>query len=479
LTRRGPIADIIAVAMACMLVIAVLSAGLVGATVQVDATFRVLTLAAAAAGAAAAILAGVAARLTGDPRPSWIAAALVLYCLIVLPWGTVAAVELDVVHRASRLVAYLGALALLLMAIRPPRMLRAWGGWVLLLATVLLALVVLDVPESAVMRWLVEGPVLTVAVLCGWTTAAAAFVADGFRRRSRPRIRLGLGLVVLAVGQLYRVAADASTPSSNVVFGGLRLVGLVIVLVALAQLTLLAVRSVESAQWRQQEELAIAALHMGRAQEAAAERDHELRNGLAGLAGITHLLSDDTGSPHHDRLKHAVLAELGRLHALLDGGVPEGLPDVDYAVEPVLAGLLALRRGTAVALSVEPDLHLRGDPAVLAQIVTNLLVNCARHATGSDVSVTARSGNGGVSIEVRDTGPGLPPEGTRAGDVPGSGLGLPISRRLAATQGGRLQLRTATNPRGCSAVLSLPARPADVTPIPVADGNLPSAFHRR
>ena len=343
--QRGLIADIIAVAVACVLVIAVLMAGPVRAALQVDATFRVLTVAAAAAGAAAAILAGVAARLTGDPRPSWIAAALVLYCLIVLPWSTVVAVELDLVHRASRLVAYLGALVLLLLAIRPPRILRAWGGWALLVATALLALVVLGLPESAAMRWLVEGPLLTVAVLCGWTAAAAAFVADGYRRRSRPRIRLGLGLVVLAVGQLYRVAADSATPSSNVVFGGLRLVGLVIVLVALAQLALLAVRSVESAQWRQQEELATAALHMGRAQEVAAERDHELRNGLAGLAGITHLLSDDTGSPDHERLKHAVLAELGRLHAILDGGMPDALPEVDYAVEPVLAGLVALRGG--------------------------------------------------------------------------------------------------------------------------------------
>ena len=71
-------------------------------------------------------------------------------------------------------------------------------------------------------------------------------------------------------------------------------------------------------------------------------------------------------------------------------------------MEPVLAGLVALRRDAGVTLSVAPDLQLRGDPAVLAQIVTNLLVNCARHAPGADVTVTARSGNGVVSIEVRD-----------------------------------------------------------------------------
>jgi len=475
-TQRGPIADIVGVAAACVVVSVALSAA---TALPTEATYQVLTVAAAGAGAAAAILAGVAARLTGDPRPSWIAAALTLYCLIVLPWATVAAVELDVVHRASRLVAYLGALVLLILAVRPPRILRAWGGWALLVATGLLALVVLGLPESAAMGWLVDSPVLTVAVLSGWGAAAAAFVADGFRRRSRPRIRLGLGLAVLAVGQLYRVAAAPTTPSSNIVFGGLRLLGLLIVLAALAQLAVLAVRSVESAQWRQQEELATAALHVGRAEEAAAERDHELRNGLAGLAGITHLLSDDTNSPQHDRLKHAVLAELGRLHALLDGGLPETPPDVEYAVEPVLAGLVALRRDAGVSLSVAPDLRLRGDPAVLAQIVTNLLVNCARHAPGASVDVTARSGNGVVSIEVRDTGPGLAPEGARVGDTPGSGLGLPISRRLASTQGGRLTLRTVTNPRGCSAILSLPALSVDEVGLPVTDGKLPSAFHRR
>jgi hypothetical protein len=182
-TQRGPIADIVGVAVACVVVSVALSAA---TALPVEATYQVLTVAAAGAGAAAAILAGVAARLTGDPRPSWIAAALTLYCLIVLPWATVAAVELDVVHRASRLVAYLGALVLLILAVRPPRILRAWGGWALLLATGLLALVVLGLPESAAMGWLVDGPVLTVAVLSGWGAAAAAFVADGFRRRSRP-----------------------------------------------------------------------------------------------------------------------------------------------------------------------------------------------------------------------------------------------------------------------------------------------------
>ena len=438
LTQRGLIADIVGVAAACVLVIAVLSAGRSARPSRSTPTFRVLTLAAAAAGAAAAILAGVAARLTGDPRPSWIAAALVLYCLIVLPWSTVVAVELDMVHRASRLVAYLGALVLLLLAIRPPRMLRAWGGWALLAG------------DRRCSRSWCSG--CRRARRCGgWSTGPCSrspSSADGRppRPRSWPTATGGAAARASGWASGWWCSRSASCTGwrrlrprrrRTSCSAGCASSGLVIVLVALAQLALLAVRSVESAQWRQQEELATAALHMGRAQEAAAERDHELRNGLAGLAGITHLLSDDTGSPHHERLKHAVLAELGRLHALLDGGhAGRRCRTSTTPWSPCWPGSWRCAGTRAVTLAVAPDLQLRGDPAVLAQIVTNLLVNCARHAPGADVTVTARSGNGVVSIEVRDAGPGLPPAGCAGGRRPRIGA-RPADQQAARGHTGR------------------------------------------
>ncbi len=199
-------------------------------------------------------------------------------------------------------------------------------------------------------------------------------------------------------------------------------------LVALAQLTQLALRSVETAQWRQQEELSAAALHMERAQETAAERDHELRNGLAGLAGITHLLSTDGGSQDHERLKHAVLAELGRLHAILDGGLLAVGPTADYAVEPVIAGLVALRASSTVTLDVTPGLEATGDPAVLAQIVTNLLVNAERHAPGAPVAITARAPRQRRDRRGARRGP-RSPAGRRAG-----GLGAGFRARAADQQ---------------------------------------------
>jgi two-component system OmpR family sensor kinase len=230
--------------------------------------------------------------------------------------------------------------------------------------------------------------------------------------------------------------------------------------------------AVRSQQFAQQEELTIAAMHLERAQELAAERDHELRNGLAGLAGITHLLSTGTDDAEQQRLRQAVLSELSRLHTILDGGgmfdaPPDAPPRIEYAVEPVLAGLVTLRRsaGARVTLDADPALRACGHSAVLAQVVTNLLANCDRHAPDAPVTVTGYRAGDRVVVEVRDEGPGLRAalghdvlqRGVHDPAAGGSGLGLHISAQLLAREGGELDLRTVTDPRGCLATVSLPA----------------------
>jgi two-component system OmpR family sensor kinase len=432
---------------------------------------RLLTLSAAAVGCAAAILAMVASGLLDNPRPAWIASALVLYCIVVLPWTTGAQANLDPAHRAARLIAYLTALVLLLFSIRPPRPLGAWGGWVIMLSGGLLAVAALHILGIGRVGEIVDGPLGTVAVLAGWTAAAAGFVVQGYQRQSSPLARLGLGLVVLALAQLYRVASTGHGPG-DLLFGALRLVGLVVVLIGAAQLVRRALGALRDQQWEQQEELGAAALHMQRASDLAAERDHELRNGLAGLAGIAHLLSSEADTEHHEQLRGAVLAELGRLHTLLgrpadgveDGAV--GSAPEHYLVEPVLAGLVALwsSRGGRIRLDVEPGLMGRGHSAVLAQVITNLLANCARHAPGAPVTVRSRLVDGGVTIEVWDQGPGLAADAEAlfergVGDeaAGGSGLGLHISRELLAREGGSLSLRTNRDPTGCVAEMRIPS----------------------
>jgi two-component system OmpR family sensor kinase len=89
-------------------------------------------------------------------------------------------------------------------------------------------------------------------------------------------------------------------------------------------------------------------------------------------------------------------------------------------------------------------------------VVTNLLANCARHARGAEIHVSARAIDGICVIEVTDAGPGLLAlQGETA--TTGSGLGLELSSRLIGDFGGTLQLMPAERfPSGTTARLCLP-----------------------
>ena len=162
------------------------------------------------------------------------------------------------------------------------------------------------------------------------------------------------------------------------------------------------------------EEMRLAAVHLRRAAERAAERDHELRNGLAGLSGITTLLSSSATSDEREGLRSAMLTELARLAAMIDTGEPARSPApagrYDVAVELRAAGAAAPGRRRRIGLRPPgAELFAAGKPAVLAQVMANLLANCARHAAGSAVRVQAARRGARIVVTVRDDGPGIPP----------------------------------------------------------------------
>lgn len=447
------------------------------------AAYTILTVTTAGAAAGGAILAEVASRICDDPRWSWLAGSFALYGVVVLPVTTLAVGGDSPRLMLVRAAAYLTALPLLVLSLRPPRRFGTALPWGITIVGAVLATGSSLVPDASVPTRAIS-VVLVVLVLPGWTVVALGYAAEGYRRRSGSRLRLGLGLAVVAGAQLYRAATGM--PVTDPAFAALRLVGAFVVLVALAQLVVRSLALVRSQQWAQQEELAIAAFHVERAGELAAERDHELRNGLTGLAGITHLLSSGADDEEQQMLKVAVLSELGRLHTILDGGAvaPDAGLREEYAVEPVLAGLATLRRsvGLPVALAVETDLRACGDAAVLAQVVTNLLANCDRHAPGAPVMVRAYRSADRVVVEVRDKGPGLGAElehdllrrGVHDPAAGGSGLGLHISARLLGREDGELDLRTATDPLGCLATVRLPAADAPDRPSAGRPGATPT-----
>jgi len=112
--------------------------------------------------------------------------------------------------------------------------------------------------------------------------------------------------------------------------------------------------------------------------------------------------------------------------------------------------------------------RVRGDSGRIAQILDNLLNNALKYSpsgTPIDIAVTI-TGGGEAEVRVADHGLGVPADARdrlfapyfrsqRTRDIPGSGLGLHISRRLAQQHGGRLWLESSGDV-GSTFVLALP-----------------------
>jgi two-component system, OmpR family, sensor kinase len=425
-------------------------------------------------GTAAALLGDISGRLSGDVRPSWIAAALALYTLVVVPSGTLwpeIVEDHPTIAVAVRSVAFAVILALLAVAVRPPAELGHWAPWLgagagaLLVIAAGQAAAMFPVPLSA----LTPITALSGALTFAWLLTSCWLLAHGLLSRDPAVWWMALGMLLVAAAHLHRVSTGTEFEHPEPGFGAIRLVGVLIMLVGTLRLVRGRVQAVRTENWELEEELRIAATHLQRARTNAAERDHELRNGLAGLAGITHLLSAGGGTPEQEQLRTAVLHELSRLAAMVEGervAAVDPAAEAGFDVTSVLADAVLLRRadGLAIELDSQPGLRAAGRPSVLAQVISNLLGNCAQHAPGTPVRVHARAAGPRIVVEVADDGPGVPRglerlvlrRGVRNPRSTGDGLGLHVSHELLTGAGGSLQVLPSTGSGGCTVVLELP-----------------------
>jgi two-component system OmpR family sensor kinase len=136
------------------------------------------------------------------------------------------------------------------------------------------------------------------------------------------------GLIVLPLTTGVLGAPTAETDGAwraepaPLALGTLRLLG---VLAVAGGVLVLARRTLHAALLHRGElarRLAVAAEHRRRATERAAHRDHEIRNGLSGLCGISELVRASSALRERERLRVAVENELTRLHTLLQGAEP-------------------------------------------------------------------------------------------------------------------------------------------------------------
>jgi signal transduction histidine kinase/CheY-like chemotaxis protein len=206
--------------------------------------------------------------------------------------------------------------------------------------------------------------------------------------------------------------------------------------------------------------------------EFLSRMSHELRTPLNAILGFAQLLElDELTDQQHDSLGHIMSGArhlLGLINEVLDiaaieaGGLPLSLEPVPVA--DVIAEAVSLIRPLAdqhgVLLTGQPcQGHVFGDRQRLKQILLNLLSNAVKYNhQGGSVRLTCDGvADQRLRITVADTGPGIPPEAVDRLFVPferldgqqrgveGTGLGLPLSKRLAEAMGGTLELTTATD----------------------------------
>lgn len=200
---------------------------------------------------------------------------------------------------------------------------------------------------------------------------------------------------------------------------------------------------------------------------------HELRTPLTSIRAIAEILRDDPRCELEQR-RHfidIVVHETERLTRLvnqvldmakIESGHGEWRPaeiDLLDLVHSSLQTTAELFRERGIALHTdlpETPVRLWADPDRLTQVMLNLLSNAAKFTPqpGGRVDVSLRAEDDGVTVQVRDNGPGVPPEqqalifekfrqgGDDAHRPQGTGLGLPISRRIIEHFGGRLWLQS-------------------------------------
>ena len=224
---------------------------------------------------------------------------------------------------------------------------------------------------------------------------------------------------------------------------------------------------------------------------------HEVRTPLNGVIPVAELLLE-TRLDAAQRQQVITIRDSGKaLAALIDNILDLSRVEgdaVDLAPEPVdLAAMLgelggivsaiAVLRGNTVSVEIDPAIRGRwmADPRRLRQILLNLGSNAVKFTEGGTIRVTARPlPEGGVGIGVADTGIGIALEDqqrifepfvqiddARNRHYSGTGLGLPIARRLAQAMGGTLRVESAPG-QGARFCLSLPLRQVEAAQPPVA-----------
>lgn len=215
--------------------------------------------------------------------------------------------------------------------------------------------------------------------------------------------------------------------------------------------------------------------HLATLGEVATGLAHEIRNPLAGIAGVMDIVGRDlpATSPALEVLKD-VREEVLRINRIVTDLLetarpkPPNFQDADLNATVDHAILFARQHATSKPIHIEctksPDLAMvKHDTGQIHQVILNLVLNAIQALDGAgNITVTVKESDGMACVSVEDTGPGIPPETlpnifrpffTTKGH--GTGLGLSLAKRIVEDHGGTIRV-TSTLGRGSKFAVLLP-----------------------
>jgi PAS domain S-box-containing protein len=206
---------------------------------------------------------------------------------------------------------------------------------------------------------------------------------------------------------------------------------------------------------------------------------HELRTPLNAVLGFSDLLADERYGPLNDRQRRYIdhihtggkhllklISDILDLSKIEAGRMELTREDVTVAAAftEVISALypLAEKKSQALLQEVDANLRVRADVMRFKQVLMNLAGNAIKFTPeGGRVELAARQVEDQVRIEVRDNGPGIPPQQqqrifeaffrlTETGTATeGTGLGLAITARLVELHGSKLGIESQPGEGSC------------------------------
>ncbi len=220
--------------------------------------------------------------------------------------------------------------------------------------------------------------------------------------------------------------------------------------------------------------------------EFVANVSHELKTPLTSILGFVETLKEGGIDDSENRMKFLQIIETQSkaLHTLIENLLL--LSRIESAKEPLklepvdveeLFGRMSemfgpMLKEKGVQLKVAPPakaLRLNAEVASLERALSNLIDNALKYnRPNGRVTLAAHEADGRVTIEVRDTGIGIPPaelarvferfyrvDKSRSRESGGTGLGLSIAKHLVERHGGRIEVQS-TSDKGSTFSIVLP-----------------------